>query len=155
MDHTFTESGSLVEFSALSNGQTEYSIIDGEKDQNSKEQPPYSRPLEADPNLHQLGSINNKAIPMFGATNGIPEVVVMKPCSFAEMSQAIQALRERKVVILNMAVFDPEQAQRAIDFVAGAICAIDGHLQQIDEQTFLFTPSCVFLILPTVAVALP
>jgi len=33
----------------------------------------------------------------------------------------------RKVVVLNMTTFDPEQAQRAIDFVAGATYAIDAH----------------------------
>jgi len=48
---------------------------------------------------------------MSGAANGISQVVVMEPRSFAEMAQAIQALRERKVVVLNMTTFDPE-AQR-------------------------------------------
>jgi cell division inhibitor SepF len=92
----------------------------------------------------EYSAINN-VIPLFGTANVIPQVVVMKPCCFEEMPQAIQALRERKVVVLNMTVFDPEQAQRAIDFVAGATYAIDGHPQRISEQTFLFAPSCVFL----------
>ena len=38
---------------------------------------------------------------------------------------------------------DPDQAQRAVDFVAGGTYAIDGHQERIGESIFLFTPSCV------------
>ena len=85
----------------------------------------------------------NNVIGMPGATNGISEVVVMEPRSFEEMPQAIQALRERKSVVLNLTIMDPDQAQRAVDFVAGGTYAIDGHQERIGESIFLFTPSCV------------
>ena len=85
----------------------------------------------------------NNVIGMPGASNGISEVVVMEPRSFEEMPQAIQALRERKSVVLNLTIMDPDQAQRAVDFVAGGTYAIDGHQERIGESIFLFTPSCV------------
>jgi cell division inhibitor SepF len=85
----------------------------------------------------------NNVIGMPGAANGISEVVVMEPRSFEEMPQAIQALRERKSVVLNLTLMDPDQAQRAVDFVAGGTYAIDGHQERIGESIFLFTPSCV------------
>ena len=67
----------------------------------------------------------------------------MEPRSFDEMPQAIQALRERKTVILNLTMMDPDQAQRAVDFVAGGTYAIDGHQERVGESIFLFAPSCV------------
>jgi cell division inhibitor SepF len=70
-------------------------------------------------------------------------VVVIEPHSFEEMPQVIQTLRERKSVVLNLNVMDPEEAQRAVDFVAGGTYAIDGHQERIGESIFLFTPSCV------------
>ncbi len=82
-------------------------------------------------------------IGMPGAINGMSEVVVMEPRTFEEMPQAIRALRERKSVVLNLAVMDPDQAQRAVDFVAGGTYAIDGHQERIGESIFLFTPNCV------------
>jgi cell division inhibitor SepF len=85
----------------------------------------------------------NNVIGMPGAVNGISEVVVMEPRTFEEMPQAIQALRERKSVVLNLTIMDPDQAQRAVDFVAGGTYAIDGHQERIGESIFLFTPSCV------------
>lgn len=85
----------------------------------------------------------NNVIGMPGAVNGISEVVVIEPRSFEEMPQVIQALRERKSVVLNLTIMDPDQAQRAVDFVAGGTYAIDGHQERIGESIFLFTPSCV------------
>lgn len=88
------------------------------------------------------GGMSN-VIGMPGAVNGISEVMVLEPRSFEEMPQAIQALRERKSVVLNLTIMDPDQAQRAVDFVAGGTYAIDGHQERIGESIFLFTPSCV------------
>lgn len=98
------------------------------------------RPVVSDAGI---GATMNNVIGMPGAANGISEVVVMEPRSFEEMPQAIQALRERKSVVLNLTIMDPDQAQRAVDFVAGGTYAIDGHQERIGESIFLFTPSCV------------
>lgn len=85
----------------------------------------------------------NNVIGMPGALNGISEVVVMEPRTFEEMPAAIRALKERKSVVLNLTLMDPDQAQRAVDFVAGGTYALDGHQERIGESIFLFTPSCV------------
>ncbi|MBE9066889.1 cell division protein SepF, partial [Leptolyngbya cf. ectocarpi LEGE 11479] len=99
-------------------------------------------------------SMNNSMSPvsnvigMPGAINGVSEVIVMEPRSFEEMPQAIQALRERKSVVLNLTIMDPDQAQRAVDFVAGGTYAMDGHQERIGESIFLFTPNCVQVSMP-------
>jgi cell division inhibitor SepF len=90
-----------------------------------------------------MGSGTSNVIGMPGAANGVSEVVVLEPRSFEEMPQVIIALRERKSVVLNLTIMDPDQAQRAVDFVAGGTFAIDGHQERIGESIFLFTPSCV------------
>lgn len=90
-----------------------------------------------------MGPNMNNVIGMPGTTNGIYEVVVMEPRSFEEMPQAIQALRDRKSVVINLTMMDPDQAQRAVDFVAGGTYAMDGHQERVGESIFLFTPICV------------
>ena len=40
-------------------------------------------------------------------------------------------------------MLDPDQAQRAVDFVAVGTYAIDVHQERIGESIFLFAPSCV------------
>ncbi len=90
-----------------------------------------------------MGTTRSNVIGMPGITNSTAEVVVIEPHSFEEMPRVIQTLRERTSVVLNLNVMDPEEAQRAVDFVAGGTYAIDGHQERIGESIFLFTPSCV------------
>ncbi|MBF2000451.1 MAG: cell division protein SepF [Synechococcales cyanobacterium M58_A2018_015] len=71
------------------------------------------------------------------------EVVLMQPRTFDEAPQAVTALRERKSVVLNLTLMDPEQAQRCADYVAGGAFAIDGNQRQLGPNIFLFTPNFV------------
>ena len=86
---------------------------------------------------------SSKVVGMPGISSTSSEVNLIEPRSFDEMPQAIQALRERKTLILNLTMMDPDQAQRAVDFVAGGTYAIDGHQERRGESIFLFAPSCV------------
>ena len=86
---------------------------------------------------------SSNVIGMPGITSAAAEVLVMEPRSFDEMPKTIQALRERKTIILNLTMMEPDQAQRAVDFVAGGTYAIDGHQERVGESIFLFAPSCV------------
>ncbi len=89
------------------------------------------------------GISGSNVIGMPGISTAASEVNLMEPRSFDEMPKAIQALRERKTVILNLTMMEPDQAQRAVDFVAGGTFAIDGHQERVGESIFLFAPSCV------------
>lgn len=135
----------------------EYAEVDGEEYRNLyQEEHPQPVVQEEEPrrrrarersmlsNESGVGSTTmNNVIGMPGAANGMTEVVVVEPRTFEEMPQVIRALRERKSVVLNLTVMDPDQAQRAVDFVAGGTYAIDGHQERIGESIFLFTPNCV------------
>ncbi len=99
----------------------------------------------ADSNRFDLGDgfTGSNVIGMPGIATATAEVNLMEPRNFDEMPRAIQALRERKTVILNLTMMEPDQAQRAVDFVAGGTFAIDGHQERVGESIFLFAPSCV------------
>ncbi len=132
----------------------EYDEMDGDEYQNLYQEENAAPVEEEEPRRRRMrersvlsmdrgtGAMSN-VIGMPGATNGMSEVMVMEPRSFEEMPQVIRALRERKSVVLNLTVMDPDQAQRSVDFVAGGTYAIDGHQERIGESIFLFTPSCV------------
>jgi cell division inhibitor SepF len=107
------------------------------------EEPQARRTRERPTALRATSENMSNVIGMPGAANGLSQVMVMEPRSFEEMPQAIQALRERKSVVLNLTMMDPDQAQRAVDFVAGGTYALDGHQERIGDSIFLFAPSCV------------
>jgi cell division inhibitor SepF len=95
-----------------------------------------------------VSKINN-VVGMPGIMHGVSEMILIEPRSFEEMPQVIDALRQRKSVILNMTLIRQEEAQRSVDFVAGGTYAIDGHYERIGDNIFLFTPNCVQVSTPT------
>jgi len=107
------------------------------------EEPQARRTRERPTALRATSENMSNVIGMPGAANGLSQVMVMEPRSFEEMPQAIQALRERKSVVLNLTMMDPDQPQRAVDFIAGGTYALDGHQERIGDSIFLFAPSCV------------
>jgi cell division inhibitor SepF len=107
------------------------------------EEPPTRRTRERPTALRATTEGMSNVIGMPNAANGLSQVMVLEPRSFEEMPQAIQALRERKSVVLNLTMMEPDQAQRAVDFVAGGTYALDGHQERIGDSIFLFAPSCV------------
>ncbi len=84
-----------------------------------------------------------------GISHGTSEMVLIEPRTFEEMPQVIDALRQQKSIILNMTLIRQEEAQRAVDFVAGGTYAIDGHYERIGDNIFLFTPNCVQVSTPS------
>lgn len=71
------------------------------------------------------------------------EVVVTEPRTFEESLEAVNSLRDRKTIVLNLHLLDAEQSQRVVDFIAGATHALDGNQQRIGEGVFIFTPNNV------------
>ncbi|NJO39429.1 MAG: cell division protein SepF [Cyanobacteria bacterium CRU_2_1] len=157
MNNIFSKLKDFVGLNDPVDYEYEYAEMDSEEYRNlyQEEHPQPPVVMEEEPRRRRLrertttlssdtgvASVSN-VIGMPGAANGMSEVVVMEPRSFEEMPQAIRALRERKSVVLNLTIMDPDQAQRAVDFVAGGTYAIDGHQERIGESIFLFTPSCV------------
>ena len=74
-----------------------------------------------------------------------PEVVVMVLTRFEQAQQAVRAVREQKIVVLQAGELEPELAQRTIDFVAGGVATLDGQAERLDAHTFLFAPALVNL----------
>ncbi|MBD2462965.1 cell division protein SepF [Oscillatoria sp. FACHB-1407] len=156
MNNIFSKLRDFVGLNDPSEYEYEYEEVDGQEYQNLYQEEHTQPVQEEEPRRRRMrervlttesgvtmNSGMSNVIGMPGAINGMSEVVVMEPRTFEEMPQAIRALRERKSVVLNLTIMDPDQAQRAVDFVAGGTYAIDGHQERIGESIFLFTPNCV------------
>lgn len=85
---------------------------------------------------------NLKVVPM---TNKGYEVIVFEPRAFNESTVIVEALKERKTVILNLQLLDRDQSQRIVDFLCGCTHALDGNQRKIGDFVFIFTPSNINL----------
>lgn len=73
----------------------------------------------------------------------LPQVHVIRCERFDDAMVAAQALQERQCVVLQLDGMDPLQAQRLVDFVAGAVQALEGRIERIGEGTVLCAPAGV------------
>ncbi|MCR5161828.1 MAG: cell division protein SepF [Lachnospiraceae bacterium] len=71
------------------------------------------------------------------------EVCVIKPHSIEDEKEIADSLLSNCTVILNLDALEIDSAQRIIDFVIGAVYAMDAHLQRISNSIFLLTPANV------------
>lgn len=67
-------------------------------------------------------------------------MVITQPTSFEQSQEICGYLKEKKSVIINLEYVNKDVARRIIDFVAGAVNALDGHMQKISNAIFLVAP---------------
>jgi cell division inhibitor SepF len=71
------------------------------------------------------------------------KIIVCEPERFEEAQALADHLKNRKQVILNFEATRPEISQKIIDFISGAVYALDGQSQQLGQNIFLFAPASV------------
>lgn len=85
---------------------------------------------------------SNKIVPIRTTPKGL-EVCIMKPSSFEESQDICDLLLSGRAVVVNLEGFDPEMAQRIMDFISGAVYAVNGKLHQISKYIFIFSPDMI------------
>ncbi|MCD4784211.1 MAG: cell division protein SepF [Candidatus Eremiobacteraeota bacterium] len=69
------------------------------------------------------------------------EIVVFQPGTFGDAQQVAEHIKARKTVIINMKRTEKELGKRIIDFLSGINYAVDGNVQKIADNIFVFTPA--------------
>lgn len=68
------------------------------------------------------------------------KMVVMQPGSFEEARDIANHIKNRKPVIMNLESVDKAIARRIVDFLSGAVYALDGNIQKVSNGIFLIAP---------------
>lgn len=68
------------------------------------------------------------------------KVVVMQPESFDDAQDICEHLKNKKPIIVNLEDVEKECAQRIVDFLSGAVYALDGSIQKVATSIFLIAP---------------
>ncbi len=68
------------------------------------------------------------------------KVVVVHPESFEDSKEIADHLKTKKPIVVNLEKIDAEVAKKIIDFLSGAVYALDGNIQKISKGIFLIVP---------------
>ena len=84
---------------------------------------------------------NNKVVNIHTSTS--VKVTITKPVDYEEATEICEALKNRRIVLVNTTVLELKIAQRLLDFISGSCYALGGELQQIEKGVYLLSPSNV------------
>ncbi len=94
----------------------------------------------------QVISTQQKAAPQknlsFNGTSAF-KLVVIEPKSFDECPKLVDSLKGRRPVIINLEKIETETAKKIFDFLSGATYALNGGVQKIARNIFIFAPESV------------
>ncbi|MEI8215696.1 MAG: cell division protein SepF [Eubacteriales bacterium] len=71
------------------------------------------------------------------------KLMVIEPRSFDECPKLVDNLKNKKPIIINLERIDSEVARKIFDFLSGATYALDGNVQRVANNIFIFAPDNV------------
>ena len=96
--------------------------------------------IEENEEVEQKGIFNrrNKVVNMPQVQQ--VKMVISQPTTFEQSEEICNYLKEKKSVIVNLEYVNKDVARRIIDFISGAVHALDGHIQKVSNAIFLVAP---------------
>ncbi|HIU93704.1 MAG TPA: cell division protein SepF, partial [Candidatus Aphodomorpha intestinavium] len=73
--------------------------------------------------------------------SGGMKMIVYHPVSYEDTQNIIDNIKNRKPVIVNMEELEIECAQRILDFLSGAVYALNGTMSKISRGIFVVAPN--------------
>ena len=68
------------------------------------------------------------------------KMIISKPTSFEQTEDICECLKQKKSIIVNLEYVNKDVARRIVDFMSGAVQALDGHIEKVSNSIFLFAP---------------
>lgn len=103
-------------------------------------EPPVSRE-------NRVVSMQSGGLPAGRITNQF-KMVVIEPKGFDESPRLVDNLKARKPVIINLEKLESDAARKIFDFLSGATYALNGNVQKVSNNIFIFAPENVDVTAP-------
>ena len=84
---------------------------------------------------------NNKVVNIH--TSASAKVTITKPTVYDEAQDICDAVKNRRIVLINTTALEIRTAQRLLDFVSGCCYALGGELQEVEKGVYILSPSNV------------
>ena len=127
---------------AIVNKVLDFLGVEKESDEELENENVYEYPAEKEQEEEQVedkGFFGKKKIVSMPQVQQV-KMVITQPTSFEQSEEICNYLKERKSIIVNLEYVNKEVARRIIDFISGAVHALDGHIQKVSNSIFLIAP---------------
>ncbi len=120
----------------------------------------YEEESYSSPSYYDKPSERRETVPSssrYGTSNVVPmsqnrtvksitnafKLVVIEPQGFDDCSKLVDSLKSRKPIIVNLEKLDSDTARKIFDFLGGATYALNGNVQKVANNIFIFAPENV------------
>lgn len=70
----------------------------------------------------------------------INNVNVSTPSTFRDIQELVNSLRRHEAVIVDMSRIHPDCVERVLDYLSGAVYALEGSEKSVSKTIYMFTP---------------
>lgn len=74
---------------------------------------------------------------------GAFKMVLIEPKNFEECPKLVDSLKGKRPVIINLEKIETDEARKIFDFMSGATYALNGNVQKVANNIFIFAPENV------------
>jgi cell division inhibitor SepF len=124
-------------------------IEDEEFDETPKVTVPERKPIEPRPPVRSGASdmprpaeLRSPTIPGGRRTDQF-KMIVVEPSGFEDSPRLVDNLKAKKPVIINLENLETDVARKIFDFLSGATYALNGNVQKVANNIFVFVPENV------------
>jgi cell division inhibitor SepF len=112
-------------------------LIDEEDDEEKEEE------IEDDDYFEPevINSKRNKVVSIKGGAQ--TKILLKKPSEFQDIMEIVDSVKLRRIVVMNISEIDQKNAQRMIDYVVGAIYALNGSFEEVAKSIYVIAPESV------------
>lgn len=103
----------------------------------------YEEPAETYEQPRRVTRQERQPVPMRSASSSGLELIIRQPSSFDDSQEIVDLLKQDRAIIVNLENVDRELAQKMMDFISGAIYALDAKIHQISGCIFCISPAKV------------
>ena len=103
----------------------------------------YEEPAESYEQPRRVSRQERQPVPMRSASSHGLELMIRQPSSFDDSQEICDLLKQDRAIIVNLENVDPVLAQKMMDFISGAIYALDAKIHQISSCIFCISPEKV------------
>lgn len=106
------------------------------------------REVELFPPIAERNETAGPAITAGGSRLGT-QISMFQPITFDDALDIVEELRSRNATTISLDKLKKQDANRLVDFVAGASAALDGDFHKMTEQVFVFCPANMKIVTST------
>jgi len=103
----------------------------------------YEEPAETYEQPKRVTRPERQPVTMRSASSTGLELIIRQPTTFNDSQEICDLLKQDRAIIINFEKVEPQLAQKMMDFISGAIYALDAKIHQISGCIFCISPAKV------------